>query len=146
MIVPLLDYADFLIDSGPAYYIRRIDNLHEKAIRLIDCKKHRNVDVQVLGAIYRLDPPIKRRHEHHCAIMYRLSKREGNLDKYRPPIKLRSRNKIKFKQNKRNLEGFLKSPLCRGIKLWNMIPQNIQRSLTLSTLISCSHRNKISLL
>ena len=122
MIIPLLDYADFLIDSGPTYYIRRIDRLHEKALRLIDCKKHRNADVQALGHIYHIDPPIKRRHEHHSAIMYRLSRQEGNLDKYRPPIKLRSRNKVKFKQNKRNLEGFLKSPLCRGIKLWNMIP------------------------
>ena len=62
--------------------------------------------------------------------MYRLSKQDGNLDKYRPPIKLRSRNKVTFKQNKRNLEGFLKGPLCRGVRLWNIIPEKVQRSVT----------------
>ena len=55
--------------------------------------------------------PERRQKEHHCSIMYRLSKRGGSLDIYRPEIRLRSRNKIKFKTNKRNLEGILKSPL-----------------------------------
>ena len=70
------------------------------------------------------------RKEHHCAIMYRLSKKGGGLDKYRPETRLRSRNKIKFKIKRRNLEGILKSPLYRGTKLWNCIPENIQRSTT----------------
>ena len=130
VIIPLLDYADFLIDSGPAYLLRRIENLHEKALRLIDCKTHKKADVHGLETMYRIDPPKKRRYNHHCAIMYRLSRQGGGLDKYRPPIRLRSRNKIKFKQNRRVLEGILKSPLTRGIKLWNMIPESIQRSVT----------------
>ena len=41
VIVPLLDNADFIIDSGPAYLIQRLENLHEKALRLIDCKRHK---------------------------------------------------------------------------------------------------------
>ena len=53
-----------------------------------------------------------------------------NVDTYRPTIRLRSREKVKFKSNKRNLEKILKSPLYRGIKLWDMIPESIQRSLT----------------
>ena len=35
-ILPVFDYADFQIDSGPGYYIRKMDTLHEKAIQLID--------------------------------------------------------------------------------------------------------------
>ena len=31
-ILPLFDYSDFLIDGGPMYYIRKIDNLYEKAV------------------------------------------------------------------------------------------------------------------
>ena len=130
VIVPLLDYADFLIDSGPAYYIRRIENLQDKALRVIYCKKHKTVDIHNLEIIYRVDHPKKRRQEHHCAIMYRLSRLGRDLDNYRPPIRLRSRNKIEFKQKMRSLEGILKSPMNRGIKLWNMIPENIQRSVT----------------
>ena len=130
VITPQLDYADFLIDSGSAYYVKRIGNLHEKALRLIDCKMHRNMDQCELEVLYRVEPPERRRKEHHCSIMYRLSKRGGSLDIYRPEIRLRSRNKIKFKTNKRNLEGILKSPLYRGAKLWDRIPENVQRSTT----------------
>ena len=126
----MLDYADFLIESGPSCFIKRIGNLHEKALRVIDCKKHKNVDVINLENIYNIDSPTKRRQSHHCAIMYRLSRRGRDLENYRLTIRLRSRNKIKFKQKRRILEGILKSPMHRGIKLWNMIPEDIQRSVT----------------
>ena len=59
-----------------------------------------------------------------------MSKQGDTLANYRPPIRLRNRNKIKFKSSKRNLEGILKSPLYRGIKLCDRIPENIQRSVT----------------
>ena len=62
--------------------------------------------------------------------MYRLIRQGGGLDKYRPEIRLHSRNKIKFKTKKRNLEGILKSPLYRGARPWDSIPENIQRSTT----------------
>ena len=130
VIVPLLDYADFLIDSGPSYFIKRIENLHEKALRLIDCKKHKKAEIGNLEIIYGIDPPKKRRKDHHCVIMYRLSKQGGNLDSYRPSMILRSRSKVKFKEKRRILQGILKSPMYRGIKLWNMIPEDVQRALT----------------
>ena len=88
VIMPQLDYADFLIDSGSAYYINRLGNLHEKALRLIDCKAHRHKDTSELKVLYTLDSPKRRRKEHHCAIMYRLSKKGGGLDKYRPETRL----------------------------------------------------------
>ena len=130
VILPLFDYADFLIDGGPMYYIRKIDNLHEKAVKIIDCNKHRIDDLNVLENVYFLERPERWRKEHHCMIKYRLSKFGENIDTYRPTIRLRSRKKVKFKSNKRNLEKILKSPLYRGIKLWDMIPESIQRSLT----------------
>ena len=130
VILPLMDYADFLIGSGPAYYIKQLGNLHEKALRLIDCMKHKKLDASGLERLLKLESPKRRRYQHHCAFMYRLSKKGGSLDMYRPTIRLRSRNKIKFKVQKRNLEGILKSPLYRGIKLWDMIPESVQRSTT----------------
>ena len=77
VIIPLMDYADFLIDCGPTYFIKRLDNLHEKALRLIDCKKHKQLDSKGLEQLYRLDSPKRQRGEHHCAFMYRLSKGRG---------------------------------------------------------------------
>ena len=129
-IIPLFDYADFLIDSGPKYFVERLDSLHEKAVRLIDCKNNENLDLASLETLYRLNDVRTRRYEHHCTIMYRMSRQRGKLDEYRPPMVLRSRNKVKFKKRNRNKEKILKSPMYRGVTLWDMIPQSIQRSLT----------------
>ena len=129
-ILPLFDYADFLIDSSSKYYVTKLDNLHAKALRLIDCNRHRSDDTDVLENIYLLDTPLRRRKDHHCMIMYRLSKLGRHIDRYRPTIRLRSRRKVKFKKQKRNLEKIMKSPLYRGVKLWDMIPEDIQRSVT----------------
>ena len=129
-IVPLFDYVDFLMDGGPKYYRDRLTNLHEKAVMIIDCNMHNNVGIKEMEYMYNLQPPSRRRAEHHASIMYRLSKGDCLLDTLRPEIHLRSRKKVKFKYPFRNMQKLLKSPLSRGIKIWDRIPQAIQRSLT----------------
>ena len=37
-VLPKLDYADFLVDSGHADKIERLDNLQKRAVKLIDNK------------------------------------------------------------------------------------------------------------
>ena len=129
-IIPLFDYADFLIGSGQNMYINRLDTLHSKGLLIIDCKKHSNMTDSQLESHYGLITPLTRRMEHHGAIMYRQSKVHNTLDTYRPPIILRSHKKIKFRHEKRNLKGIERSPMYRGIKLWNTIPQALQRATT----------------
>ena len=114
-IIPLFDYADFLIESGPNMYIDRLNSLHSKAMQIIDCNKHRNATNIELERLYCLLTPKTRRREHHCAIMYRQSRISKILDVYRPSI---------------NLKGIDKSSLSRGITLWNKIPSMLQRATT----------------
>ena len=128
--VPLFDYADFLTESGQNIYIDRLHNQHSKALRIIDCKQHEQYQDVDLERMYRLLPLTSCRREHHCAIMYRLSKLQNNLDHYRPTVNLRSRKKVKFLRPKGNLKSIEKSPMNRGKKLWDMIPQAVQRALT----------------
>ena len=97
----------------------RISTLHEKAVMIIDCNTHKNSNIMYLEMCYRLQPPRRRRAEHHSAIMYRLGKNGQLLDTYRPKVNVHSRRKIKLKHRRRNVEKFLKSPLSHGIKLWN---------------------------
>ena len=40
MIVPLFDYADFMIKSGPMNEISRLGRLHDRAVKTIDNKQH----------------------------------------------------------------------------------------------------------
>ena len=129
-IIPLFDYADFLIESGQNMYINCLDTLHSKGLLIIDCKKHSNMTDSQLESHYGLITPLTRRMEYHGAIMNRQSKVHNTLDTYRPPITLRSHKKIKFRHKKRNLKGIERSPMYRGIKLWNAIPQALQRATT----------------
>ena len=113
-IVPLFDYADFLIESGQNIYIDRLHNQHSKALHIIDCKQHEQYQDVDLERMYRLLPPTSRRREHHCAIMYRLSKLQNNLDHYRPTVNHRSTKKVKFLCPKGNLKSIEKSPNEQG--------------------------------
>ena len=95
-IVPLFDYADFLIESGQNKYINRLDDLHVKGLRIIDANMYRNEADSVLEKEYGLLTPTVRRHEHHSMIMYRQCRDIGNLDLYRPFMVLRSNTQLSF--------------------------------------------------
>ena len=62
-----------------------------------------------------MDRPERRCKEHHCMIMHRLGNIGDNIDRFRPTIRVCSRKKVNFKDNKRNLDKILKSPLYRLI-------------------------------
>ena len=71
-----------------------------------------------------------RRAEHLGLVMHRLSVDYDYIERARPSVNLRSNNKIKFAQYKRQYEKYLKSPLSRGITLWDRIPEAVQKSTT----------------
>ena len=100
-------------------------------IGLIGCEHCKTcLDIVALSTHYRIAPFQERRAEHLSLIMYRLSKDDRYIEKSRPEIPLRNRNKIKFKTHKRVYEKYLKSPHPRGIKMWDRIPESVQRSTT----------------
>ena len=53
-VLPMLDYADFIVDSGRAEKIERLDNLQKRAVKLIDNKAHRRCSTDELLALYGL--------------------------------------------------------------------------------------------
>ena len=63
---------------------------------IIDGNSQNNLNSMDIEVYYRLQPPRWRRIEHHCAIMYRLSRNGQLLDTYRPKINPRSRRKVKL--------------------------------------------------
>ena len=131
-ILPLYDNADFLIESGPIYRVNRLDNLHEKVVNIKDNSRTKHATFVVLSSMYHLNELIERRRHHHAALMYGKSKLVRELDLRRPCIFLHSHDKIKFKKKRRNYATILKCSMYRGVKLWNHIPVEIQRSTTKS--------------
>ena len=62
--------------------------------------------------------------------MYRLSRTDSYIDLARPEMDLRSRNKIKFSMAKTKMTKVTKSPYYRGVSLWDMLPEEVQRATT----------------
>ena len=119
IILPICEYADqrLLVELGPSEKVSRLQSLQDKAVRIIDNNEHRGVGTEGLNNLFRMDLLKLRRPEHLACSMYRLSTNASRVETGRPRVHLRSRNKIKFKIQKRTYEKYLKSPLSRGITL-----------------------------
>ena len=60
--------------------------------------------------------------------MYHQSKKKKLIDVERPHMNLRSKDKVKFKKVQlRMYELYLRSPMCRCIRLWDMLKQKYKR-------------------
>ena len=131
MILPLFDYADFMVESASKQKIANLEKLQEKALRYVDNDSHSVKDISVLYQLYNVQTLALRYREHLSSLMYRYSKKHENLDCRRPTMNLRSSNKVKFrKKGKRKYELYLKSPKVRGVKVWEMLPSNVQKATT----------------
>ena len=127
--MPLLDYADFLLESAPKRATDQLDKLQRRALKIIDSGKHRNYNDKALENIYLLKPLTDRRREHHLALMYRMKEILSYINEDRPQVVLRNRNKIKFKISATKLTKVLRSPFYRGSRLWDMLDDNVKRMI-----------------
>ena len=84
-----------------------------------------------VSTIFNIQTLALRYREHICCFIYQQSKIHKNLEYTRSAIYLRSTRKIKFKTNKkRRYERYLRSLKVRGVKLWEMLPIDVQRATT----------------
>ena len=129
-ILPILDYADFLVESAPTKDINNLDKIQERAFKQIRFGAHRNLPCHRIDDVYNIVPLKERRKKHHLSLMYRLSSIDSYLDTSRPGINLRSRNKIKFSVPVTKLTKVKKSPFYRGVSLWDRLMVKTQRATT----------------
>ena len=98
MILPLFDYADFMVGSARKPKIEKLEKLQEKGIRYVNNDIHYNADIETLYCTYNIQKLFMRYKEHLNCIMYRYSKLSDKLEYTRPSIYLRSNKKVKFKK------------------------------------------------
>ena len=67
-ILPILDYADFLLDSTVKCELDLLDRAQERALRLVGRGQMNN---RAIENVYGIEPRRQRR-KHHLALMYRL--------------------------------------------------------------------------
>ena len=136
MIMPHFDYVDFVIDSATKCKTDRLERLHKRAIRIIEYAVNPilKIPLEELYVKYNLTSLYQRRAEHLLFFMYKTGRQNiENLELQRPKIELRSRNKVKFKNNFTNIVKVQNSPLYRGIFLWDQLPVNLQHDPDLKT-------------
>ena len=129
MIRPHLDYIDFVVESGSADRIQKIENLQKKAIRRIEyCTIPENrKDLDVLLEKYKIESLKLRRKRNLVKIMYSQSSCSKNLKPDTVKINLRSKKKIHIKKDFTSKTKILNSPYYRGIKLWDSLPSDMQK-------------------
>ena len=130
MILPVMDYCDFIIDSGPVANVRKLQTTQNKCLRLcLGIVDPRDIPIHVLHTRCKMDLLSERRNCHLLSLMYRMSK---NLDNIMIPVRvLRNNINIKFKVNRPILESFRSSPLYRGMLSWDSLDAVVQHSVTL---------------
>ena len=112
MIRPHLDYIDFVVESGSADRIKKIENRQKKAIRRTEyCTIPENrKDLDVLLEKYKIESLKLRRKRNLVKIMYSQSSCSKNLKPDTVKINLRSKKKIHIKKDLTSKTKILNSP------------------------------------
>ena len=129
MIRPHLDYIDFVVESGSTNRVQRLDNLQKKAIRRIEyCINVENrKDKNVLQDKYKIEDLALRRKRNLVKIIHAFSANTENLKTVPAVRELRSKAKVKMKNDFTSKTNVFNSPLYRGIRLWDSLPPNLQK-------------------
>ena len=128
MIRPLLEYVDFVIDSGSKCLISKLDRFQERALRRIEyCTQPENRKSYVeLGKLYNIENLHVRRKRSLLRLMFIQSKEEINIVATKCNRILRSNKKVTLKYKFSNLTKLHNSPFYRGVTLWNNLPAEVQ--------------------
>ena len=125
-ILPHLDYCSFLVDGAKKTCVKGLQSLQNRALRVCARKYDRMYSTDKLHAICDIERLNSRREMQLALFMYKRAQRL-NL---RPVDNPRTRGdlKIKFPTYRRKLQKYKRSPLFRGITLWNRITPGVQQA------------------
>ena len=87
-----------------------------------------HIDVNDLYSAYNILPLYIRRNQQLLSMMHKYSHRPKMLCTADPgTIITRSSNKVKFEVKFTSITRVQRSPLNRGVTLWNMLPGSVQK-------------------
>ena len=128
MIRPHLEYGDFIVGTANQNFINKLDRLQDKAVRLAEYRTYENrQDISDLMNVLGIEKLEIRRNRSLLNLMYTESKIPSNIEESKDYMILRSTNKVKMKSDFTKLTKIQRSPYYRGLKLWNSLPENVQK-------------------
>ena len=118
------------MDSGGVSFIGKLDTIQKICLKIIDRKLHPYESADELCQVYNHSSLEDRPKKNLLAVMYRHAQKNFNLENQRPKMQLRNRGKIKFKVPYTTLTKVQNSPFYRGAKLWERLPEGVQKATT----------------
>ena len=110
MILPVFDYCDFIIDSGPVSLVRKLQTTQNKRLRVSQGLRHtRDIRSNALHALCDMQKLSFHRKNRLKLVMFKWSKLQENV--VNPTRVLRDNCDIKLRVNRPILESFRLSPL-----------------------------------
>ena len=130
--MPHLDYIDFVIESGPADRVSKINNIQKKAICRIEycVEPESRSDLKLLQVKYGIEDLKLRRKRNMAKIIKKGGKKSSiaeNKCTNKTNITLRSANKVKLKNYFTSKTNVYNSPFYRGQRLWDALPVDLQK-------------------
>ena len=123
MILPLLDYADFLYDQGIIYSNKKLQRLQNRGLRIIYNQHLKKYDDQlsmdVLHQMAKLSRLKYRRHMHLLLYAFDLRSDQKNIDMRNLPT--RGQKGVKLLVRKVNGPRYYKSVYNRAVNAWNKL-------------------------
>ena len=98
LIMCHFDYGDFVIDSGTKIKIEKLNRLQVRTMRCVVYRLDpaQRLDIEDLYHKYNLETLKNQRQKNLLKIMFNESKKDSNIDIYRPERVLRSRKNVKL--------------------------------------------------
>ena len=129
MILPIVEYADIIIDSASAFIRKKYQTLQNKALRCAR-DRERTASSKEIHSEAKLLKLKYRRKQHILHHMFQVSRMKNfQLWKARSTqgVRTRSSKKKLMTTIKPNNEKYKKSISYRGPKLWNSLPAELQK-------------------
>ena len=128
-ILPILEYADYLVESSRVSFGLKLQRLQNRGLRIVEynhslANRFSVEDLHIRNNIKYLN--VRRKH-NLLLLMHMLARDSTFLDNQPRTRQLRGNDKIKFSISRPKTERYVKSPLFRGVKVWDALPAPIQK-------------------
>ena len=127
-IVPILEYGNFIVDSGPQTGIRRLQTQQNNGLRICTRSKVIDISINQLHKTCKVARLETRRKKQLACLMYRHTTNPENCVIQRN--RTRSDKKVKMKVERPHREKYRKGPLYRGMLIWDELDCYIQDAET----------------
>ena len=122
-ILPKFDYCAFLYDSAAKSWTEKIERNQNRAMKC--CLRLYNYHISSKELQFRCEVPsqTKRRLELTASLFFKRAKKLPQI----PNPRTRSQTRPLFPLRRPRLTLYSKSPMYRGMQLWNSLPEHLQK-------------------